>query len=139
MTSIGPDHYRYTERYGVEGFEIVRDRFVVSSETPQCYWVVPDFFAHHVGRDDEESKAVVISNRKRVFKNSRRSYCHPDIQAALTSYLMRKTNQIKYAQNALILATAAAKKVDDMIKSGSIAPNVLMFDDSGLTPTVTWQ
>jgi hypothetical protein len=139
MTSIGPTHFRYTERIELGSLKIVCDVYCVSSETTNCYWVVPDFYARWINDPDVVAQKTITAIRRRIYKNATRSFCYPDKTAALESYLKRKASQIKHAEYALINATAAVKVVERLLKEGKgIDQAHMLFEDKEPTLTVTW-
>jgi hypothetical protein len=83
--------YRYSELIGVEGVTLFLIEFKETKKTKCGAWVV--------------EKNWVIGKKRFVLDGAGKRYCHETKEMAFDSYKMRKKSQLRYAQNALDIAS----------------------------------
>ena len=118
---IGPDHYRLVDTIGPGGVTIETRKYAVIGETPHCYYVMPDWLAHHATADDNWSRVLVKRHRRRVLKQSYKRYCYPDIADALRSYKARKRWQLSHAKLAMARAEAGYAEAERLTSFGGLS------------------
>ena len=120
-----PDLFRFYDTIGPEGVTIECQRYIVISETPQCYYVIKD---HLRGYSDSFKK----EKRKRVLKSAGgRRLCYQDKAEAMRSYKARKAWQISHAELSLERAKAAKATAELMLATPELISGESVICEGG--------
>lgn len=123
MSKLGPDHYRYVDEIGPKGVAIVCETYIVSGETPACWYVLHEDQSYLLPGNVSGSfwEASYKKARKRILKyEGGKKFCYPTREAALKSYTIRKRWQLKHTENAFQRAKTALAEVTERLKG--VAP-----------------
>jgi hypothetical protein len=91
MRGLETMRYRYQESITEEGIKLILSEFIETKNTKCGAWVV--------------EKNWAIGKKRFVLDGVGKRYCHETKEMAFDSYKMRKKSQLRYAQNALDIAT----------------------------------
>jgi len=95
--------YRYDTTYDeYNGVEIRIEEFILHKKTPKGYWIIPSWMKDR--SDASEAKYATW-----ILKSSKKRFAYPTKQEALTSFIRRKTQQIRYCKRDINSATAALR------------------------------
>jgi hypothetical protein len=95
--------YRYTEIIGEEGITLFLIEFKENKKTKCGAWVT--------------ERKWEMGKKRFVLDGIGKRYCHETKEMAFDSYKMRKKSQLRYAQNALDIATFMINETANLTKA----------------------
>lgn len=115
----GPIHYHLRDFADGTGVIVDVRKWYVSSETPCGYWIVDEYDAAYIDRDDPWCKSMIKRARKWTPKQSPKRYT-PSLKDAVFSFRWRKAVQLQKLEWQI----QQAQQVDAFLKT---------LDDSTVT------
>lgn len=140
MSKIGPDHYRYYATLDENGVHINCERFIVISETPCCWYVLPDKYSFLLNKGMGWANGRVMEERRRVLKESfGRRYCYPDKRKALDSFRQRQMRRLGHAQRSIAMAEIGIRAASKIVDSDHPVPEVINAGHNEYTAQLRWE
>lgn len=115
----GPIHYHLRDFADGTGVIVDVRKWYVSSETPCGYWIVSEYYADYIDRENPWCKSIINHNRKWTPKKYPKRYT-PSLKDAVYSFRRRKAVQLRKLEWQL----QQAQQVDSFLKT---------LDDSTVT------
>jgi hypothetical protein len=110
MRGLEAMRYRYQESITDNGIMLILSEFIETKNTKCGAWVV--------------EKNWATGKKRFVLDGVGKRYCHETKEMAFDSYKMRKKSQLRYAQNALDIATFAINETANLKEAPNKSVNL---------------